>query len=796
MLRLSQLLSSRSIQTIRCLTLACSIALPTTFATVTFGQDATATPAATPPATPAPAAGDTTPAAPATPAAGGDATTPAAPAAPAAANPVNLPENEPLKDSIENFWHYGLIARYDVASAEATRILGQNTDPQLLLAMFEAVADVHHDNLDEWLLRWQGVPAMKDVTTQLITVLNKGHEARRADPKYIEENIKLASENERGYDLAIGRLRDSGELAVQFMIDDLRDPAKEQYHPAIRRALRDLGLSAVNPLLAATEMSDTQTLMSVVNVLGDLGYDVAVPYLLRLKHDPKTPNEVKETVDDALHRLRIADPDSLNAADQFYSLAERFYYDNSAVRAEKRYPIGRVWYWTDDKGLTFKEVPQPIFHDVMCKREAEYSLKLAKDKGVSGVSADALSLWLSANYQDEAELPAGQKDPTIPADAPSAHYWGSLSGTVYLNKALSRANKDRNAPVALRIVQSLQDIGGQANLFSGADHPLMDALQFPDRLVRYEAAFALAAALPRDSFIGEERVVPLLAEALSQTGAANVMVVLSNQDQLNATIDGLKTAGYNVVGGTTPEDAVKNAVARPAIDAILTTEDLGPTAIAQLEALAGQTPRLERAVKVILTKTKASPYAVEAISDTTMATTQAKITDYPALKIAIDDARKRGGLLPLDESTAGKYATRAADLLSKIAINRSPVYDVTVAEPLLLSALDDNRPEIVKFTATVLGLMNSPEIQPALLTKASDDHTPDDLKIALFKAVATNARNFGRNLDDDQIQIIQKTVASAPNIDVRTAAGEARGALDLPADQAKKLIIDQAKTSD
>jgi hypothetical protein len=39
-------------------------------------------------------------------------------------------------------------------------------------------------------------------------------------------------------------------------------------------------------------------------------------------------------------------------------------------------------------------------------------------------------------------------------------------------------------------------------------------------------------------------------------------------------------------------------------------------------------------------------------------------------------------------------------------------------------------------------------------------------------------------------------VAAAPNVDVRTAAGEARGALNLTADQAKKLIVDQAKVTD
>ncbi len=775
-----RLLSSRSI---KCLVLAASLSLPLAAGWRVFGQEppAPTTPPTTPP-TPAPA----TPAP-------GDATTPATPpAAPAPTPLANLPENEPLKDSVENFWHYGKIARYDVATAEGQRILAQNPDPVTLLAIFEDVADRHHDNLDVWLLRWQGVDAMKDVTLQLNAVLSRGHEARKADPAKIEDNIKLLSTNERGYDLAIDRLRDSGELAVPIMIDDLRDPSKNGYHSAIRRALRDLGLAAVNPLLAATEMKDQQTLMDVVSALGDLGYDIAVPYLARLLQSNDTHGDVKAATVDALRRLRITDPTTLAPATLYYQLAEKFYYDNSAVRAEKKQPIGRIFYWNDDKGLTFLAVPQPIFHDVMSKREAEYSLKLTQGNGP--IADAALSLWLSANFQDEAELPAGAKDPTIPADSPAAHYWGSLSGTKYLNAALSRANNDRNAKVAIRLVQSLQDVGGDANLF-GPERPLMDALKFPDRLVRYEAAFALAAALPRQSFLGEERVVPLLAEALSQTGKPNILVLVPSQDQLNGLVAGLQSQGYNVVGGLTPTGAVANASARPTIDAILMTDDVSDQAIQDMKSLANQTPRLQRAVKVIVTKTRSSPYVVDSVSDTSLSTTQAKITDLPGLKAAIEEAIARTNSLPLDPASAGKYATRAADLLSKIAINHSPVYDISVAQPLLLSALDDPNPEIVKDAAIVLGLLNSPEVQPSLLLKASTDATPDDLKVALYKALSTNARNFGKHLDDDQIAIVQKVVASAPNLDVRTAAGEARGALDLPADQAKKLIIDQARTS-
>ena len=288
------------------------------------------------------------------PPAGDTPTTAPAPAAPAT---VDLPANEPLKDSVESFWHYGKVARYDIAAAEGQRVLASNTDPALLLQMFEAVAANHHDNLDAYMLRWQGVDPMRDVTTQLIDVLAKGHQARRADPKYIDQNIELLATNDRGYDIAIERLRDSGELAVPLMLADLMDPSKAALHPAVRQGLRDLGLPAVNPLLAATEMHDETALMTVVTTLGDLGYDTAVPYLARLARDPSVPPDVKLATNDALRHLRVIDPDSLSPSDQFYDLGQKFYYDDAAVRVDKHLPVGRIFYWTDAKGLTFKEVP-------------------------------------------------------------------------------------------------------------------------------------------------------------------------------------------------------------------------------------------------------------------------------------------------------------------------------------------------------------------------------------------------------------------------------------------------------
>ena len=726
-----------------------------------------------------------------------DSSIPAAPttteapavAAPPAAAPVApaIPENEPLKESVDNFWHYGKIARYDIAAAEAQHILSLNTSPLDLLTVFESVAAQHHDNLDEWMLRWQGVDQFDAPSHATHHRPGPGPQCSPIRSKIYRAEHSDAGNQPRGYDLSIDRLRESGELAVPMMIDYLRDPTKSQYHGAIRRALRagiisgesvvgrhrDAGRANADHHCLGSGRHRLRRGRAISGPAGAVGFGAVERQGHRLR---------------SLHKLRVDDISKLNAADLFYDLGERFYYDNAAVRADKRMPVGYVWYWGESKGLTKIDVPQPIFHDVMSKRSAEYSLKLGQSQ------SDALSLWLAANYQDEADLPPGEKDPTLPPDAPSAHYFGTASGIRYLNSVLARANKDRNAPVAMKVILSMEDIGGQANLFGGGDHPLMDALRFPDRLVQYEAAFALADALPSEQFSGQEHMVPLLSEALSQTGAASVLVVVQTQDELNGLMDGLSHRRLQRGRRTHTQQAVAAAAARPTIDAILISEDIGPTAIAKLSLLAGQTPRLASAVKVVVTKTKASPYSVQAVNDPMLSTTQVQLTDTAGLKAAIESARQHGGLLPLDADTAAHYATRTADLLAKIAVNRSPVFDLTVTLNLLLSALEDSRPDIVKSDAIVLGLINSPEIQPALLSKASDDKTPDDLKIACPRlwppipailATAPAAR----------LPCCRMSWELPPTSMCAPAAAEAHGALNLPADQAKLLIISQSRTS-
>ena len=64
-------------------------------------------------------------------------------------------------------------------------------------------------------------------------------------------------------------------------------------------------------------------------------------------------------------------------------------------------------------------------------------------------------------------------------------------------------------------------------------------MHYPDRLVRFEAAFALASGQPNQNFAGHELVAPLLAEAVAQTGSGNVLIIAPSQGDVTKLAEAL-----------------------------------------------------------------------------------------------------------------------------------------------------------------------------------------------------------------------------------------------------------------
>jgi hypothetical protein len=701
------------------------------------------------------------------------AQTPPAPAASKADTPTTQ-----LLGEVDDFWHYAKIARYDLALAAGKKVVADKSTPRQVLAAFQQVAEQHHDDMNDWLLRWQGIDALRDVSTQILNIIKKGQFQLRADQAFIEQNIQRLSVNDRAFSLAMINLRQSGELAYPLMIEYLRDPAKQQYQYSVMRAMRELGRVGLNPLVAATYSTDPAVLVPVAQVLGELGYDGAVPYLARLAQDKKTPAAARQSAQNALRGMGAGDPAKLNVAQLYFGLGEAFYYGKASISYDNRNPAAYIWSWEKSKGLVKKDVPPAIYSDVMAMNVSADALR------ADSTFAKAVSLWLASDYKREADLPAGAVDPTRPANDPGAHFYGVSLGTRYLNDVLDRALGDRNSAVALRAIKSLEQIVGQSNLFSGGQ-PIIAALDYPDRQVRFEAAFTLAAALPQKAFDGDSRVVPTLAEALSQNSKVNLLVV-APKDKLAGLIAGLKKAGYNATGAANAGDAVAESATLPAIDVVLFSDDLKPQQINDLLSMVKQNPHLRGAGLIAMDESgSALSYSKQAL---------VAATTRPAdLKTKIDEARQKTGGLPLDAKTAVAYALRSADLLHAIALNRNPVYDLAPAQTQLLASLNDSRAQVIQASGRVLAHIDAKPVQESLLHKATDAKTEASLKVSLLDNLATNAKFFGSHLDAAQVKDLQAIVAGEKDSHVRNAAAEAQGALNLPADQAKALILKQGE---
>jgi hypothetical protein len=794
-------------------TLSCCLAAPASWIAV-HADDTT-----TPPAATAPAGGDTgvstppaaTPPAdnsvqtpPATPAATPDNTT-ATPAVPTdstggATQPAQTEAeaNPTLNDLVDTYWHYGKIARFDLAADAGQKILDSGNDPNAILMTFEAVSAKHNDNIDTWLLRWKSLPvndpgdkasvtAMRNVTNKIGDVINEGYAARRENPDYIRDTIYKMSVGERAYDNNLPRLNRSGEVVVKVAIDILRDSGQAQYHNTCRRILRDLGRKSLNPLLAATEMKDYNTLVDVISALGDIGYDISLPYLARLAVLPEAPDGIHNAARNALYKIGLDKNASVRPSDLFFADAEKFYYGKSDIQPYND-KTSYMWYWTNDRGLERKPVPTPIFNDCLAMRACEYTMRLDPGNG------SAVSLWLAANTKRETDLPTGAKDITHEGD-PDANYYNVSAGANYLNDALARATRDRNAAVALKLCESLRDITGQNNLNSGKITPLMQALYFPNRQVRYAAAFALAQSLPTRPFAGSDRVVPLLVEAVNQTSKPGVLIVApqtSDTLSLGDLRDAVQSLGYPVVASSSPENAAAAAITLPTVELIIISEDSNVQKMIELEQ---RIARLQGASMLVLTHTINNPYALASATDLLMNSAQMppKETAKDELKTAIEAAREHSGTAVMSEQEASAYALEAASLLEKLAITRGHAFDVSVAEGGLLAALNDSRPEIAKAAGRVLATLNSSSSQNGLALKANNASTPQDVRVSLYKSLADSAKHQGNHLDGEQVAALERVVSEGKVSDVRDAAAEARGALDLPADAARTLILKQSR---
>jgi len=412
-----------------------------------------------------------------------------------------------LEDNWNDFLHYTKIGRFDLAKGYAQAVLNSQPDPVELLALSEAnragvailqrVVDLAPD------------PQLVDVTKKVLAIVEQGKFIRRSDPKIIIEEVKRLTGTDRGWFIAVSRLRNAGEYSIPFMLDAITDNSRKDEWENIKRALPEIGKDGIRPLVAALQADDTALKADIINALGGINYPQALGYLKYvMEQDPSA--ELRSL---AAESIRKIDPEALNvpAAPLFYRLAESYYYHAESLQPAEVADFANVWFWDIvGKRLLKERVDRKYFNELMAMRVCEWALKADPAFGW------AIGLWQAAYFKAES---TGIDIPEYfgPGHADAMTY-ATTAGPEYLHQALGRAIKDRNAFVALGSIEALATTAGEKSLLYriGTAQPLVIALSDNNKPVKYSAAIAIAAAGPVARFPESKLVVANLAQALAE----------------------------------------------------------------------------------------------------------------------------------------------------------------------------------------------------------------------------------------------------------------------------------------
>jgi len=414
-----------------------------------------------------------------------------------------------LEENWNDFLHYTKIGLFDLAKGHALAVLESAPDPVELLALSEKNPQGYAILLNA--IDSAYLPAeLVELCSKLLDIIEQGRFIRRADPKIIVEEIRRLSSTTRGRLAAVKRLHNAGEYAIPYMLDAMVDNSRKEELPNIIWALPQIGRDAIRPLVAALQTEDVAVKAEIIKALGTIGYPQSQAYLKYVIEKDESA-ELRKLAGQSIQQI---DPAALKipAAQLFYGLAENYYYHAQSLAPAEDADFSNIWFW-DSAGqrLLWEKVDKSCFNELMAMRACEWALKA--DAGFG----QAIGLWLAAYFKAEStdfDMPnyfgPGHADATV---------YATTAGAKYLHQALARAIKDENAYVALGSIEALIRTAGEKSLLYrlGLAQPLVQALAFNDRAVRYSAAIAIAAAGPKKSFAESKLVVENLAQALAQT---------------------------------------------------------------------------------------------------------------------------------------------------------------------------------------------------------------------------------------------------------------------------------------
>ncbi|MBT3198699.1 MAG: hypothetical protein HN350_02185 [Phycisphaerales bacterium] len=691
---------------------------------------------------------------------------------------TDLAANEKRLSQWRDMLHYVQLARADLATSFAEAVLAEAKPEQIYMLSVEVKGS------QVILTRAMGVEKLAPIVKKIRAKIDEGYQLYRSDAKEIQRMIDLLGGNPRQYMRASKRLAASGEYALPQMIAVLLDPKTSAVVREKISTVLPMGKKGnVRGLTEALIGTQNERLIQVLAAaLGNIEYPHSVPHLKEVSLRKDLTEATRRIVIAAMVRCSDGDRGVVKKAlsELYYKNALKYYYRHDSVLADERFDTANVWAFKDGV-LTYTAVPRAIFCDVYAMRMARKTLQ-ANQK-----YSPAVSLWLGAFLRREADLPEGAVDPLVAEGQAKAGDYTRAAGCDYAQQVLARAIRDGDTAVALGAIAALRDVAGAKNLPKiidvGTVQPLVAAMSYSDRRVRFLAAEVLAHALPTEPYTGYQVVVPVLSDAL-RTGGLQRALVLADGTALNVVTDALRSKSFKVVSASDSLSAIKAARDAGGVDVIVVAKtQLASRMLSMVRRDAGMAPT----PTIIL---GGGSKLAKLVQDDKKALLVPADKTGEALVAALPEAAKLAAGKPLTPEESSDWSIRAAKAIRLLGITGNKVYNIVQTEKALIEVMADKRITVSIAAANALTAIPGPVAQQALASQAAQGEAAAEIRVAAYKALAESVRRFGNQLTKAQSQAVVDLVNSKTDIAIRQAAAGALGALNLPSDLASPLILE------
>lgn len=682
------------------------------------------------------------------------------------------------RDLLEDFAHYSLTANVELASANARALIDLPlTDAELAVLLDEGSLTL--ERFDRAISRAQMVPELEDIASELARRIEVGRLDLARDAKRIDEAIGMLVGNQRAKLLAKNRLIAAGEYAVPALLRQVTEGIDESLKLACQDMIRQIGRQAVTPLCESLKHLGSMNQRIVCDLLGDIGWHHAAPYLRELSLDETTSGPVRAAAGRAFTNVEGVDTD----LSTLYTILGRQYFEG--IESLIAYPVessNNIWSYDAFVGLVATPVPTVIYSEVMAMRMVGRALDFDSDNAI------ALSLFVGANLKRENELPEDESDPIFGDLNYSPDFYATVFGTQICQDVLGLALDGNDTPLVRDAIAALSKTTGGSNLFSGTGRrPLLECIEYPDRRVQYEAALTLAQALPREGFAGDFWIVPLLSSAVRSGSQMFALVIADDREDQQTIANRLSSLGYSIVGmGASVREVNAQIQESTGVDLVVIQRNTANQSRATVQSLS-QIPKT--AVAPILI----SAAAIDRIDLNDEYRGQSRVTvaraglNEEALASVIESLMARGAGGRITEEEADAYAIEALIALRDIAISHSPVYNITDALSSLRDALDVRTGTTRLWVADILALIPDQRAQRKLFDDAMVDG--DDQQIDLLERAADSVKRFGNMIEKRHVDALMDLIINSEG-EIAEAAARVHGALNLPAGAALELIPD------